>query len=109
MRYRRDIPLALIEQRGAVVFDEVVRHIMEHLLGAAHPDDDPRGFKPGDAPLATLYREDDLEPGYISLIGEINAEPNAPYLKPDFDPAADHPEIVFQPFEDIPAGLVADH
>lgn len=110
MRYRRDIPIALIEQRGLnAVADEVIHHIVDHLLGAAHPDDNPRGFRPGDAPLITAYREDDLSPGCVSFIGEIEAEPNAPYLKPGFDPAADHPEIVFQPFEDIPAGRVADH
>lgn len=109
MRYRRDIPTALLDERGIELSHEVIHHIVEHLLGAAHPHDDPRGFGVGDAPLVTVYREDDLSPGHVSFIGEIDAEPNAPYLKPGFDPAADHPEIAFQPFEDIPAGLVADH
>jgi hypothetical protein len=110
MRYRRDVPTKLFDQHGQELVDEVVRHICEHLLAAAHPDDDPRGFKPGDAPLITLYKRDhETDENLVSLIGEISAEPNAPYLKPGFDPAADHPEIVFQPFEDIPAGRVADH
>ena len=109
MRYRRDIPTELIDQQGQPLVDQVAMHICEHLLGAAHPDDDPRGFRTGDAPLVTLYVERDLSEGHVSLIGEINAQPNAPYLKSGFDPTTDHPEIVFQPFEDIPAGRVADH
>lgn len=106
MRYRRDIPLELVEA-DPDVFQQVAWHIAMHLLGAAAPDDDPTGG-PGH-PLITLYREDDLEPGMVSLIGETDAAPNAPYLLAGFDPATDHPEIVFRPFEDIPAGCVADH
>ena len=109
MRYRRDIPVKLIDQQGTELVEQVAMHICEHLLGAVHPEDDPRGFKRGDSPLVTLYKEDGLTPGQVSLIGEVDAEPNAPYLRAGFDPATDHAEIVFQLFEDIPAGQVADH
>lgn len=109
MRYRRDIPLALIDQQGQHVVDQVVAHICEHLLGAVHPEDDPRGFKPGDGPLITLYKHDhETDPTLVSFIGEVDAEPSAPYLKPGFDPAADHPEIAFQPYQNAPAGQLAD-
>jgi len=109
MRYRRDIPLELLDQHGFELVNEITAHICEHLLGAVHPEDDPRGFKLGDQPLLTLYKEEGLTPSCVSLIGEVDAEPNAPYLKSGFDPATDHPEIMFRPFEDVPAGRVADH
>jgi hypothetical protein len=105
MRYRRDIPLELVEA-DFDVFEQVARHIAMHLLGAAHPDDDPTGG-PGH-PLITLYREDDLEPGMVSLIGETDAEPNAPYLLAGFDPVTDHPEIAFTPYEHPDAGQFYD-
>jgi hypothetical protein len=101
VRYRRDIPLELVEA-DPDVFQQVARHIAMHLLGAADPDDDPTGG-PG-RPLITLYREDDLTPGMVSLIGETDAAPNAPYLRPGFDPGLDHPEIEFIPHENPDAG-----
>jgi hypothetical protein len=96
MRYRRDIPLELVEA-DPDVFQQVARHIALHLLGAVDPHGDPTGG-PGH-PLITLYREDDLTPGMVSLIGEVDAAPNAPYLRAGFDPATDHPEIGFTPYE----------
>jgi hypothetical protein len=45
----------------------------------------------------------------ITVIGEIDGEPDAPYLRPDFDPTTDHPEIKFTPYEEIDRGRYADY
>lgn len=98
MRYRRDIPLVSLEHDPGL-FNRTADHIAAHLTGAAHPDDDDKGG-PG-SPLITLYRHDHSDdPSLIVLVGETTAEARAPYFQLDYDPAADHPEIVFRPYRE---------
>ena len=98
MRYRQDVP------HGTDVH-EVAQHVAEHLAGAVDPDDDPRNHAHRVQILVGPHPErDDL----IAVVGEIPGEPNAPYLYEGYDPAADHHDIAFTPFEDPAAGQLAD-
>lgn len=91
MRYRRDVP------RGTDL-SEVTSHVVEHLAGAVNPNDDPADRRTEVRVEITDHR--DGKPGMVSVIGGIDGKPNAHYLRPDFDPATDHPEIIFQPYEE---------
>ena len=102
MRYRRDLPLTLVNQQPDVMA-EVVQHIAMHLLGATHPNDDDQGG-PGHPPLTLTREPHPDDPTMVSLTGRIDADADAPYLRPGFDPATDHPEIVFTPYENPAAG-----
>lgn len=101
MRYRRDVPIHLLDTNPEVA-QQITGHIATHLLGATHPHDEPRG-EPGKQ-LTLSYHENPDDPSLVSFIGEIDASPDAPYLRPGFDPDLDHPEIEFIPHEDPAAG-----
>lgn len=108
MRYRRDVPLDLIDQHGSALTDAVIEHICQHLLGATHPNDEPVAHgligQPGGPQLTLHLRDHETDPDIKCFIGEIDAEPNAPYLSPGFDPDLDHPEIEFVPYRNPDAG-----
>jgi hypothetical protein len=99
MRYRQDVP-------PGTDIPEIARHIVEHLAGAVSPTDDPTHGR-HEVRVEVRPHEDGL--GMLTVIGEIDGEPDAPYLKSDFDPAADHPEIKFTPYEEIDLGHYADY
>ena len=79
MRYTRDLPDD-VEQD---VLEETIAHVRAHLCGAASADDDPE-TNADDVRVRTEHRD-----GRVGVIGELDAEPDAPYLKPDFDPEQD--------------------
>lgn len=105
MRYRRDVPLNLLDTNPEVA-QQITEHIALHLLGATHPDDATTG-RP-DTQITLSYEEHPDGLAAVSFIGEINAEPNAPYLQPEFDPTNDHPEVTFTPYEHPAAGQHAN-
>lgn len=107
MRYRRDLPRALVDAEGPALTEQVCAHVADHLWGAASPTDVKEDI-PG-RPLVHLALADHPDdPNMISIVGEIDAEPDAPYLRPGFNPADDHPEIRFLPYENPEAGQHID-
>jgi hypothetical protein len=101
VRYRRDVP------RDDTDINSVVEHVRIHLAGAVSHNDDPSD-RLSDVTVEVLDHLDG-DVSQLSVIGEIDGEPDAPYLYPDFDPSADHPEIAFVPFEQPHLGRFADH
>lgn len=99
MHYRRDA------SRDADL-DEVARHVVEHLAGAVDPDDNPGKRRTEVRVKITDHL--DKDPGMVSVVGEIDDLPNAPYLRPGFDPGTNYPEITFQPYEKPESGCFAD-
>lgn len=99
MRYRQDVP------SGANVH-EVAQHVATHLAGAVDPDDDPSN-RIGDVRI-TVRPHEDFHKDLVAVIGEIDGEPSAPYLGEDYDPAADHHDIGFTPYENPAANQFAD-
>jgi hypothetical protein len=67
--------------------DDVEAHVRSHLSSVAAADDSPTEH--ADAVRITRAdREDDGRDGVL-VTGELDAEPHAPYLRPDFTPEAD--------------------
>lgn len=100
MRYRRDVP-------AGVDLAEVARHVVAHLAGATHPDDDPGPYSHDVA--VTVGYHDERPSELVTVVGEIDGEPDASYLREGYDPAADHAEITFTPFENPASGQLADY
>lgn len=98
-RYRRDVP------RTADI-DATITHVRAHLAGAIHPQDNPDEY----AHLVRIdVRAHDTNPEMLIVLGEIEGEPDAPYLQAGFDPGADHHDITFQPYEEPHRQHHADH
>jgi len=77
MIYTRDLSAGYtVEQLYAVD-----QHVRDHLAGAADPDDSPDALA-GDV----VVRHEELPYGGMRVIGTLDAEPDAPYLKADYDP-----------------------
>ena len=83
MRYRRDVPAD--DQRA---IDLTVEHVRAHLSSVATEDDDPDTLAEDVTVEVVAHPEgcDDL----VSIIGELAAEPNAPYLRDDYDPDSEN-------------------
>lgn len=62
---------------------DVESHVRAHLSSVADPGDDPAVH----ADEVRISRTD--EDGGLRLTGELDAEPDAPYLRADFTPEAD--------------------
>jgi hypothetical protein len=90
--YRRDVPT---DDRAA--FAATSDHIRAHLSAIADPDDDPRRFARQVQISVTAHSGD---PSMISVTGELDATPRATYLADDYDPELDHPEIIFERYEE---------
>lgn len=76
MRYSRHLP----EDATQDQVDETIAHVLAHLSAVAAADDDPE-TNADDVTVRTEHQN-----GRIEIIGELDAEPDAPYLKADFDP-----------------------
>lgn len=76
MEYARKLPLDVTQDD----LDATIAHVRDHLASIADADDDPT-TRAEDVTVRTEHRE-----GALWVIGELDAEPDAPYLKPDFDP-----------------------
>lgn len=71
------------------VLKAAIQHVREHLSAVASEDDDPE-TNADDVVITTepYVRESDGKPGTI-VRGTLDADPVAPYLRPDFDPEDD--------------------
>lgn len=94
IRYRRDIPGG-----DEQLISDTVQHVSEHLRGAANSYDDPYLID-SDLVDVRVVSHVDGDESLVSVIGSLDAAPVASYLQPDFDPAADHPDIVFVPYDE---------
>jgi hypothetical protein len=81
VKYTRDLP----EDATQDQVDAAVEHVRAHLSSVASADDDPE-TNADDVTVRTEHRD-----GRIWILGELDAEPDAPYLKPDYDPWAKVP------------------
>jgi hypothetical protein len=75
MRYRRDVSRA-----GDVA--AVIAHVRAHLTSVVRADDDPDGA----AAVAVDVFDHPDDASMLSVIGEVDAEPDAPYLRVDYVP-----------------------
>lgn len=82
MIYTRDLP----EDATQDQVDLTVEHVRDHLASIADSDDDPATHA-DDVTVRTEHRD-----GRIWVVGELDAEPDAPYLKADYDPYAKVPQ-----------------
>jgi hypothetical protein len=73
------------------VVDATVQHIIEHVLSVADPNDDPTAH--GGEVLVERREQDDG----VLLVGSLDAEPQADYLRPGYDP-----------YDGVPADLRAE-
>ena len=80
MRYVRDVPRddpAALEAERA--------HVVAHLSAVADADDDPE-TNADDVRVQVIDHPEHAD--LLRIVGELDAEPNAPYLKPEYDPWA---------------------
>jgi hypothetical protein len=82
MRYRRDVPAG-----DYVAVASEIDHVRAHLSSIADVDDDPH-TRSNDVHVA-VYSHIDGDSSLVSIIGTLDAEPQAPYLRSDFDPYTD--------------------
>lgn len=83
--YHQFVPQTASEE----VFLQTIQHVREHLSSIADEDDDPNtNADDVQIDLEPTIRESDGAIGTI-IRGWLDAEPNAPYLRPDFDPEED--------------------
>lgn len=101
IRYRRDV-----RATDQAAIDATVAHIKAHLSSVADSDDDP--YTRADD-VAIVIEPHAAEPGMVSITGVLDAVPDAPYLRPEYQPDADHITIRFQPFEQPAEGRLADY
>lgn len=78
MQYIRDVPRGDDEALAAET-----AHVVAHLSAVADADDDPE-TNAADVDLDVIDHPDN--PGLVRIVGELAAEPDAPYLKPGYDP-----------------------
>lgn len=92
MRYRRDCTTEAI--------DATVAHVRDHLASVADPDDDPSAH--ADDVLVSVVAHVDGQPGLVSVIGELDTEPSAPYLRPGWTSEQDIRDnpLSVEPIED---------
>jgi hypothetical protein len=71
-------------------YDEVFQHVVQHLASVVATDDEYAGTEGFSIALRVEdeVRQSDGRPGK-AIYGRVDAEPNAPYLRPDFNPEDD--------------------
>lgn len=81
MRYVRDIPA----DSPPAVHEAEEAHVRAHLAAAVEYDDNPdrRAVEVG---VWTIEHPDD--PRLLRIVGEVDGEPDAPYLRDGYDPLA---------------------
>lgn len=79
MRYQRELPA----DASAEMVGQAEEHVRAHLSAVASADDDPETN--ADDVVVTVQRGE----GAVLVVGELDAEPIAPYLRDDFDPEED--------------------
>jgi hypothetical protein len=87
IEYQRDLPA---DSSDDVIAAEI-EHVRAHIAAIADADDDP-ATRAEDVQVWKAKHPDD--PGLIRIEGRLDAEPDAPYLRPGFDPWANvDPEL----------------
>ena len=81
IEYQRDIPIDSPED----VIEATRAHVRENIATIADADDDPTMHADQVRVWAARHPED---PTLLRIEGVLDAEPDAPYLKPDHDPLA---------------------
>lgn len=81
MRYVRDIPA----DSSDAAREAEEEHVRAHLAAVADADDDP-ATRAADVGVWTIEHPE--RPDLLRIVGELDAEPDAPYLRPGFDPYA---------------------
>ncbi len=79
--YVRDVP---VNDEAALAAE--TEHVRAQLSAIAEEDDDP-ATNADDVQVFTRQHPDD--PTLLRIVGLLDAEPNAPYLRPDYDPLAE--------------------
>ncbi len=79
--YVRDVPAD-----DETALDAERAHVVAQLSAIATEDDDPE-TNADDVQVFTRQHPDD--PTLLRIVGLLDAEPNAPYLRPDYDPLAE--------------------
>lgn len=82
MEYTRDLPEDATQEQ----IDKTIEHVRDHLASIADSDDDPT-TRAEDVEVVVVRVE-----GKIQVAGTLDAEPDAPYLKADYDPYAKVPQ-----------------
>lgn len=67
------------------MINATVAHVCAHLSAVADPDDNPKAH----AVHITIGPHADGDPGLVTILGELDAEPNAPYLRDGWTPEQD--------------------
>ncbi|SDG94826.1 hypothetical protein [Klenkia brasiliensis] len=80
MRYVRDVPA---DDESALQAER--EHVVAHLSAVAAADDDPETNADDVRVWVQRHPED---PALLRVVGELDADPDAPYLRDDFDPWA---------------------
>ncbi len=79
--YSRDVP-----RDDAEALEAETAHVVAQLSAIAAEDDDPE-TNADDVQVFVRTHPDD--PNQLRIVGLLDAEPNAPYLRPDYDPLAE--------------------
>ena len=79
IRHSRSVPV----DADSDLLSEVEREVRSHLSAVADSDDDP-DTNADDVRIWHEHGDDELK-----VVGELDAEPDAPYLRDDFDPDDD--------------------
>ncbi len=79
--YARDVP-----RDDAEALEAEKAHVVAQLSAIAEEDDDPE-TNADDVQVFVRNHPDD--PDLVRIVGLLDAEPNAPYLRPDYDPLAE--------------------
>ena len=88
--YTRTLP----EDATAEQIEDAVQHVRAHLSAVADSDDDPT-TRAEDVVVRVERQEDS-----VRVIGELDAEPDAPYLRDDFDAFAGVPAELLEHVRD---------
>lgn len=105
MRYRRDVSA---DDEAAIDAEKV--HVRAHLSACVDSDDDPDAR--GDDVKIEMLAHVDGNPNLVSIIGEIDGEPEAPYLRKDYTPdddGSDLPSALDREPTDLDADAYAAH
>lgn len=80
MIYTRDVPAG-----DDAAFEAERAHVILHLASIADYDDDPSTHAE-DVRIEVVPHPEFV--GFVRIIGTLDAEPDAPYLRPDYEPLA---------------------
>ncbi len=79
--YVRDVPA-----NDEAALEAETAHVIAQLSAIASEDDDPE-TNADDVQVFIRTHPDD--PTQLRIVGLLDAEPNAPYMRPDYDPLAE--------------------